>query len=234
MNADLDESTKRTFDLFTNPAPAEQIDLFRNSPPPEIAQIREATYEHLRSTPSDINEHLDLLRALASKCSHVTEFGMRWGNGSTVAFLAAQPKELISWDIDPYSIVSQQTANLLAIRGRTSFQPRVGDTLVIPQIEPTDLLFIDTLHTWRQLKAELVRHADPVALNVRKYLVFHDSSTYGMKGEDGSEPGLIAVIRWFQKDHAFPLWGLKHHLKNNNGLVVLERIDVEATPGVFP
>lgn len=173
------------------------------------------------SQPTDINEHLPVLRKLAAECEHVTEMGMRGADGSTIAFLAAQPATLISWDLNPWSVVSNNVAALLQMAGRTSFQPRVGDTLKI-RIEPTDLLFIDTLHTAKQLKAELERHADPVEDTVKKYLVFHDTKTFGEVGEDGTEPGLRAAIRWFQRNHAFPIWSLVEDLPNCNGLVVLK------------
>jgi hypothetical protein len=175
-------------------------------------------------TPSDINEHLPRLRELAAECEHVTEFGMR-GGVSTVAFLAAQPQTLVSWDINPYAVISQRSADLLSLAGRTTFQPRVGDTLQIT-IEPTDLLFIDTWHVARQLKAELERHVDPECrpFSVRKYLAFHDTATFGMVGEDGTTPGLRAAIRWFQRCHSFPQWELLEDRQNNNGLVVLRRV----------
>ena len=176
--------------------------------------------------PADIWEHLPLLRDLASKCDHVTEFGVRDGMGSTVAFLAAQPRVLISWDIEPFAIVNQRIADLSWRAGKTRFQPRVGSTLEII-IEPTDLLFIDTIHDYAHLKAELERHADPVEGKIRKYLVFHDTITFGEVSGDGTIPGLRAAIRWFQKCHAFPLWELIEDRKNCNGLVVLRRIDVK-------
>lgn len=189
------------------------------NPPDALARLYTAAIR----TPSDINEHLPLLYRLAMECEHVTEFGLRGANGSTIAFLAAQPKKFISWDINPWSIVSNPVANLLAMAGATSFEPRVGNTREII-IEPTDLLFIDTLHTAEQLQAELERHADPVESKVKKYLVFHDTKTFGEKGEDGSEPGLREVIRWFQRCHAFPIWELVEDRENNNGLVVLHNI----------
>jgi hypothetical protein len=189
----------------------------------------ETLFTRACETKSDIHEHLPLLRELASKCKHVTEFGLRWGTGSTIAFLAAQPEVLVSWDIDPYSVISQQVANLLALRGKTRFEPRVGNTLQIAPIEPTDLLFIDTLHTGKQLLAELVRHVDPrtAPRPVRKYLVFHDTMTFGLRGEDGSEPGLRTAIKQFQQYHAFPHWRLLEDRENNNGLAVLEHICAE-------
>ncbi len=194
---------------------------------------REAMYEHACSAPSDINEHLPLLRKLASRCEHVTEFGMRWARGSTLAFLAAQPKTFISWDIDPVAVTHPRVHSLLPVVGKTSFQPRCGDTLKIT-IEPTDLLFIDTLHTGKQLLAELERHVDPKPFDkasqspVRKYLVFHDTETFGLVGEDGGA-GLRTAIRQFQRLFAFPLWnnvfdGQAHDFTNNNGLIVLEHV----------
>jgi hypothetical protein len=201
-------------------------------------------------SPSDIHQHLPILRELAESCEHVTEFGTRRANGSTLAFLAAQPAVFIAWDINPWSIVQQRVADLLSMGideqgrwsgriGRTDFQPRCGDTLAIEPIEHTDLLFIDTYHTRTQLLAELARHCDPGSnpgktLRVRKYLAFHDTSTFGERGEDGSEPGLLDAVRYYQRKFAFPLWGLKYQHTNNNGLIVLERIDVDPAGGVSP
>ena len=170
---------------------------------------------------TDICEHMDLLRELASQCEHVTEMGVRNANGSTIAFLAAQPEVLISWDINPLTVTNRRVESLIYNTGRTSFQPRVGDTLKVVT-EPTDMLFIDTKHTCAQLVGELRRHADPVENKVRKYLVFHDTNTYGSVGDDGTSPGLRAAIRWFQREHAFPLWQLIEDRQNNNGLVVLK------------
>jgi hypothetical protein len=189
----------------------------------------EQIYRQACAVPSDIHEHLPVLRELASKCKHVTEFGMRWATGSTVAFLAAQPETLISWDIDPSSVVSPQVQVLLQARGKTAFQPRCGDTLKIAPIEPTDLLFIDTLHKGRQLLDELYRHVNPrlSPMPVRKYLVFHDTWTFGYKDEVGEGPGLRPAIREFQLHYAFPHWQLIEDRQNNNGLAVLRHICAE-------
>lgn len=195
----------------------------RDCPP-----MLEEVFEKVVKSPSDINEHLELLRGLASECEHVTEFGAR-ARASTIALLAGQPTKLISWDINPGAVVNAQVAALYQMTGRTTLEVRVGNTLEISPIEQTDLLFIDTLHTARQLKAELERHCDPYLpsgrrwLQPTKYLAFHDTVTFGYMGEDGTEGGLRTAIRWFQKEFAFPLWKLKVDRQNNNGLVVLER-----------
>lgn len=192
---------------------------------------REELYVQACSVPSDINEHLPVLREFASKCDHITEFGMRWARGSTIAFLAAQPKKFVAWDLDAVSVTSPRVHSLMPICGDTVFQPRCGDTLEITT-EPTDMLFIDTLHTGKQLLTELERHCNPQApqIPVRKYLAFHDTTTFGVVGEDGGI-GLRTAIRQFQKYYAFPLWqvatdkaGRLMDLENNNGLIVLSHV----------
>ena len=45
-------------------------------------------YRLARDTPSDINEHIEILRTLADSVEHVTEMGTRTGV-STRAFLAS-------------------------------------------------------------------------------------------------------------------------------------------------
>lgn len=169
--------------------------------------------------PSDINEHLPLLRSLAEQCEHVTEFGLRWASGSTIAFIAAQPQVFVSWDISPRFVISQAVADLVvdAEGSRTRFEPRVGSTLDVT-IELTDLLFIDTYHVARQLQAELARHGE----RARRFLAFHDTATFGLVGEDGSTPGLRTAIRDFQQNH-FPLWRVHTDTDACNGLIVLER-----------
>lgn len=182
------------------------------TPLPEI----EADFAKLCEIPSDINEHLPLLRALASQCEHVTEFGVRYAF-STVALIAAQPKTLVSWDINPLAILSSEVASISNFGGRTEFQPRVGDTLRI-HIEETDMLFIDSFHTGKQIKYELERHW----AKVKKFLVFHDTVTFGEVGEDGQRPGILDVISWWRRTQVFPLWRPVLNLRNNNGLAVLQ------------
>jgi hypothetical protein len=58
----------------------------------------ENKYNELVNTSSDINEHLPTLRRYAEDCEHITEMGVRWVV-STYAFLVAQPKTLVSIDI---------------------------------------------------------------------------------------------------------------------------------------
>lgn len=177
-------------------------------------------FKNLCESPSDINEHLPVLRDLASVCDHVTEMGVRY-IVSSYAFLEGleKGKKLISIDIqhpkhfggdlDLFKIrASQKVIDFTFIQ---------GDTLQI-EIEPTDLLFIDTLHVYAQLKAELERHAN----KARKYIAFHDTTTFGTIGDDGVDGhGLWKAIEEFLQGH--PEWKLLKRYENNNGLTVLHR-----------
>jgi hypothetical protein len=59
--------------------------------------IVEQKFTELSQTPSDINEHLVVLRYYADQCKHVTELGVRRGV-STWAFLSSMTKRVVSVD----------------------------------------------------------------------------------------------------------------------------------------
>jgi len=170
----------------------------------------EERYTLATQTVTDIHEHLPVLRALASQVEHVTEFGVRHGV-STTALLAAHPAVLRSYDIQDRAVA----ASLAPLAGRTDFRFAVGDTKAI-DIEATDLLFIDTLHTYDQLKAELARHA----AKARRWIVLHDTTTFATKGMESDPRGLWPAVEEFLADGTFVL---KERRENNNGLTILER-----------
>src|SRR5690242_18653503 len=116
----------------------------------------------------DINEHLPVLREYGSKCQHITEMGVRWG-ASTLAFLVSGAKTLISYDIQSTPQIEQILAHS-TIEPHINHQFRLADTLNL-EIEPTELLFIDTLHTYNQLIAELRIHEHKVS----KFIILHDT-----------------------------------------------------------
>lgn len=169
-------------------------------------------YEEAKQRSLDINEHLDRLRELAAQVETVTEFGVRDGFGSTVAFLQPKHVTLTSFDIAPCP-----NGSLLhrAAEGRWHFYQ--DNTLTMPMIAETGMLFIDSLHTYEQLRAELVRHGN----QARHFLAFHDTGTFGWRGEDGSLPGLWDAIIEFCLMHRH--WRLIERRSNCNGLIVLER-----------
>ncbi len=163
-------------------------------------------------THGDIHEHIPTLRRFAEQCSHVTEFGTRWAT-STIAFIAARPKRLVCYDVQRCDEVGdrEQTARDAGV----DFQFHQADVLTV-DIEPTDLLFIDTKHTYDQLKSELERHAD----KARKFIILHDTVSFGLVGEDGGKGLNAAADEYFASVSG---WSLIENSPNCNGLRVYAR-----------
>lgn len=173
----------------------------------------------------DTAEHLPTLRALAADegrsivhapAPQVVEFGVR-GIVSTWALLAGRPLSLASVDIVAPPAAELAEVVRCADEIGTVFEFVHASTLELDPVD-CDVLFIDTLHTYAQLKAELTRHAG----GVREFIAMHDTETFGARGEDGTEPGLRAAIDEFLTAH--PEWEIVHDVANCNGLVVLERV----------
>lgn len=173
-------------------------------------------YEQKCREKSDINEHLPTLFKYASKCENVIEFGVR-NVTSSWAFANAHPKQLICVDIKEFPEVKEFLKICHDENQPVEFV--LGDTLKI-DIPETDMLFIDTLHNYDQLKQELARHHS----KVRKYILFHDIVSFGHKDETNPNgKGLVPAINEFVDEHENE-WKWKEIFTNNNGLGVIERI----------
>lgn len=186
--------------------------------PQELASLEiERRYAVCCVVPSDINEHLPVLRWLASKCVRVREFGVRTVV-STWAFVAADCDSVESFDINTNEAV-EEAAELCSKVEAPAWRFFRESTL---DVEPRDcgMLFIDTLHVYAQLKAELARHAG----HVLQFIAMHDTETFGERGEDGSRPGLKAAVNEFLASDEGLNWEIALHRTNNNGLTVLRRI----------
>lgn len=133
----------------------------------------ESIYERALRSGLAIAPHLPRLRALASGFDLAVEFGVKGGSSSAALLLGA--RRVISYDLVE---TAQARALERAAGGRWDY--RIQDSRLAPP-EPCDLLFIDSLHTYAQCRAELERHADAVG----RYLVFHDTLTFGSIGADG-------------------------------------------------
>lgn len=188
----------------------------KKATPVPVASVEEA-YAKAASTPSDINEHVPTLREYASRVERVTEFGWRTGV-ATAGLLAAKPKVLRTYDRHD----SPTVRGLVMVPGDTDFGFILGDSTKV-EIEPTDLLFIDTKHTADHLWAELSRHYEKVS----RYIILHDTVIFGERGEDGG-PGLLPAVRRFVTEH--PEWCVVRHDHNNHGLLVLSRHPEDKPP----
>lgn len=187
-------------------------------------------YSTLCNIHSDINEHLPTLKRYTEECESVTEMGVRYGC-STWAFIEGRPKKLTCIDIDKDSFEpSEKYVSQLCDEYNINFNWITTDSLKV-EIEETDLLFIDTLHNYSQLIRELKLHESKVS----KYIILHDTQTFGMRDEgiydDSSEiiknlstekHGLIPALQDFLQENKN--WKIKEVFTNNNGLTILQRI----------
>lgn len=180
----------------------------------EMTSLRQSFFDRLFER-SDINAHLGTLATLASQCLVITEFGVRSGN-STRAFLYGLPMggQLHSFDINPAcaKAVSDVEVSDGCVR-RWRFT--AADTSKLDGIPPSDLLFIDTLHTFDQITAELEHH-----VAVSKWIVIHDTELFGRDGEQGQRGINDAIEIFLERNKG---WKLRHHFVHCNGLDVLER-----------
>jgi hypothetical protein len=173
----------------------------------QIFEFLEKEYDKSCSTVGDIYLHLPVLRTYVKKCSHVTEMGVRTGE-STRAILT-EPVTLRSYDI----VLDGGVSKLFDIAqlAKKDVKYIEGNTLHI-EIEETDLLFIDTEHTYTQLSKELELHHS----KVRKYIAFHDTDKpHGIE--------LLPAIIEFVIKH--PEWKFCYHDMACHGFTVIEKIN---------
>jgi hypothetical protein len=193
--------------------------------------IAETEYER-RLSPDfgpawSIREHLPTLQRLANECETAYELGVG-AVVSTWAFINSGLRRLTSVDIEHPSVkggdieLAQQAA---AERG-IQFTLDLASTLDhVPEV--VDLTFIDSLHTYEQLLAELRRYAP----STRKYIALHDTEAFGQRGELPGSRGLVPAVDQFLHDN--PGWFVKEHYANNNGLTVLARRSPRASVKAF-
>jgi hypothetical protein len=176
--------------------------------------MQRSKYQEACLKKSDINEHLPTLLEYASKCDHVTEFGVR-KVVSTYALIEAKPKVLRCYDIDYHD--NMKIAEAIAVEKGIDIKFIIQNVLDVA-IDETDLLFIDTLHTYDQLKSELELHAS----KVRKYLAFHDVTTFGLSNKKFiDDKGLMPAILEFLEKNKY--WRVCKYSYSNNGLLILEK-----------
>lgn len=207
---------------------------------PPFDEMINGEYRKACETLSDINEHLPLLHELGQQVASAAEFGVR-GGASTRALLAANCR-LRSYDLE----IDEEVRRLVdaARRAGRDVEYHQADVLSL-DIDETDLLFIDTLHTYGQLSRELQLHA----AKARRYIVMHDTDTFGLTDEviiarprglaglrfrlrrsaakklqlivPAPRGGLLpAVLEFLATNDS---WRVKIHKTSNNGLTVLER-----------
>jgi cephalosporin hydroxylase len=176
---------------------------------------------------SDINQHIETLYDLGKECSHITEMGVRWVS-STWPFVYSKPDKMISYDIKKNPNIEKVIS--LCEEYSINYEFEEKDVLEV-EIEPTELLFIDTLHTYNQLIKELELHSNKVS----KYIVLHDTTHFGrideviyshasdiIKKSKTTKQGLMTAIEDFLLTELGQSWEIFRIYTNNNGLTILK------------
>jgi hypothetical protein len=172
-------------------------------------------------------QELDLLKRYSSQCTSVTEFGVH-DCTSTWALLAGRPKKLTSYDIGDtshpyYGVPGAVESEVNRVKEAapsygTEFRFVLGNSMEI-EIEETEMLFIDSSHSYANLKKELSLHQG----KVRRFIGFHDTTTFEVKDESGQPGGLWPAIQELL-DRPEGWWKIRERLTNYNGITVLERV----------
>ena len=172
---------------------------------------------------TDMWEHFPTLRDLAKQCCSVVEMGVRGGCSAYalaagLEMSAEKDRWMIYLDINVCK--NPKLEQLCETAGiHIAFWQKDSRHIEIPEV---DLLFIDTLHTYGQLKLELELHSH----KAKKYIVMHDTDApWGYKNEvdDGSpDRGLWPAIEEFLADNRN--WDLMKRYRNCHGLTILARV----------
>jgi hypothetical protein len=194
-------------------------------------------YDHARFTPSDINEHVATLCSLAGECSSVVEIGLRtmvssWGILKGLSESSSNERFYLGIDIVSPPLDILNNAMRLAEGKDILFTFWEANDMDV-SIAPTEMLFIDSLHTYCHLTCELENFSPKVS----KYIAMHDTSApWGYADDssysgdfseypseyDRSKHGLWPAVEDFLQRH--PEWILYQRYLNNHGFTILKRI----------
>jgi len=195
-------------------------------------RIVDEKYYYLSNTHSDINEHMPTFRRYARECDVIVEMGSRFGVGVWGFLMGLSEdarndwwtrplnKKMICIDIDNPNIWGEGVLEELekgCQQWDLQFEFRQENTLE-NEIEECDFLFLDTWHSYDQVKGELLCHGN----KSRKYIGFHDTELYGFRDMSNTQGIWPAIDEWLR---ANPHWYIHEKFANNNGVTILKRKD---------
>jgi hypothetical protein len=176
-------------------------------------------FQTLVNTPSDINQHLEILKKYSSECDSVCEFGIREIVSTWAVIDGLKPGTKYT-GIDLYESNNLKDVADYAKTKDIDFTFKEISTLSNELTVECDFLFIDTLHTYEQVSQELTKHGNSPS----KYLGFHDVVTFAYRDEvptNNPITGLLPGIFKFMIDN--PHWSIDYFAEYNNGLMILKR-----------
>ena len=194
-------------------------------------------YNRSRSESSPIYQHVSRLKELAKECQSVVEIGLydmtsSWGILRGLSESHSPSPSYLGIDIRIPE--EQRIEKAVQICESLGIQFKfVNDNDLDIEIEPADMIFIDSLHTYCHLTYELEKFS-PMA---KKYIAMHDTSEpwgidddHDYRGDyseyppeiDRSKRGLWPAVTDFLAKH--PEWSLLERRLNCHGFTVLKRV----------
>jgi len=215
-------------------------ELLQRIPDPNLKKIYDY-YASLSIWECDIGEHMPVLKQLGKECPTVVEIGLglvisTWGLLQGLSENSALHRSYLGIDIAMPPSDNLQLAKDEAERCNISFRFQRVNDLHLQSLEPADLLFIDSMHTYCHLTYEL----ETFSPYIQKYIAMHDTSEpwgdrddaeyYGNYSEypshyDRSKKGLWPAVVDFLTRH--PEWELEKRYLNCHGFTILKRVVVD-------
>lgn len=117
-------------------------------------------------------EYHKVVTELMKECDSFTEFGMCQGP-TLAAAMFTHPKKVRGYDITfEWFGLAKKFFEEYAKQHNIDFKVFQKNTAACSEISETDMLHIDSKHTYKHAKEELNRHAH----KVKKYILFHDTT----------------------------------------------------------
>lgn len=189
-------------------------------PPVTGLKPLDALFHEVANKPRDLNEHAESIRAFVYQTKSVTAFVKR---GEWEPILASgYPTVLTVYQSEQspltqrtHEAVKQQSAKDNRKLATYNTHTGVTDPLLVPVIEPTDLLVLDKIMSADYIGKVLDLHSK----NVNKYILIRGTGAFGIMSEDGKGPGAFTAIRKFITDN--PEWYVITHTNNQYGYTLL-------------
>lgn len=178
-------------------------------------EITKEKFVHLANHYHETSQHFATFYHFGSKCSRIVEFGVFLAFSSW-AWVACKPAFLRCIDVERRPGGEWEAIEDTAPRLGIDFAFEIADTghgalkqiaeernvpisheLLIKEPynlpDDTELLYIDSYHSYTHLKAELTIHG----AKVKKYILFHDTTTFGESHSFDGDKGLNYAIDEF-------------------------------------
>lgn len=152
----------------------------------------------------------DEIREKIQGCESYTELGVNQGTTLAIPLLHNTPT-VNGYDISlkPYNFARHHFEQY-AKENNINFTAHEADTLKCV-IQPTDVLYIDTVHQYNHLTKELARHSE----QAKKYIIFHDTII------SQSRPNLKQAVLDFVKNNT--MWEIVIDCQKSVGFMTIKR-----------